>query len=73
MGTEELMAQTGQRDTRTPGYHAAGAEPLETAGVVRLVVSSGVVDFAILLDVEEAIDLHVAIAHAARAVSEAQA
>lgn len=57
----------------TWGYYVAGAEPLEAAGVVRVSIKSGVCDFAILLDVEEAIELHRAIAHAARAVSEAQA
>lgn len=64
---------SGQSAARTPGYFTADAEALETAGVVRLTIKSGVVDFAILLDVEEAIDLHRAIAHAARAVSEAAA
>jgi hypothetical protein len=67
------MTDSGQSDTRTPGYFTAGAEALETAGIVRLTISSGTVGFAILLDLEEAIDLHRAIAHAARAVSEAAA
>lgn len=51
----------------------ADAEPLETAGLVRLTIMSGTVDFAILLSPEEAIDLHRAVAHAARAVEEAAA
>lgn len=67
------MTNPGQSDTRTPGYFAVNAEPLETAGVVRLTINSGTVDFAILLDPEEAIDLHRDVAHAARAVCEAAA
>lgn len=67
------MSDTDQSATRTPGYFVVDAEPLETAGLVRLTIKSGTVDFAILLDPEEAIDLHRAVAHAARAVCEAAA
>lgn len=64
--------QAGGSD-RKPGFYHAHAEPLETAGLVAVRISSGVADFDILLDVEQAIDLHRAIAHAARTVSEAAA
>jgi hypothetical protein len=68
-----MLEQSGQSDTRTPGYFVVDVEPLETAGVVRLTIKSGTVDFAIMLDLEEAIDLHRAVAHAARTVCEAAA
>jgi len=45
----------------------AYAEALETAGLVRLTIKCGVVDFAVVLDLEEATNLSVSIAHAARA------
>ncbi len=68
------MTPPGQSGTdREAGFYHAHAEPLETAGLVALRISSGVIDFDVLLDVEQAIDLHRAIAHAARAVSEAAA
>lgn len=67
------MTGSGQSNRRTPGYHIVDAEALETAGVVRLTIKSGVVDFAILLDLKEAIDLRRAIAQAARSISEAAA
>jgi hypothetical protein len=63
----------GGDEMRSAGHYVADAEPLETAGLVRLTINSGVVDFDILLDLEQAIDLHRSIARAARAVSEAAA